>query len=98
MSELENVSSNIWDYIKEHPKIIGLPIADDTGLDILNAMRDVHDRILDNPEVAADMLTMLAGVILATAQGNGKEVLDEVIVASAMHEFDNGVKEVLNEE
>jgi hypothetical protein len=97
MSESENVSSDIWEYIKNNPKIVGLPIAGDTALDVLNAMRDVHDKILDNPEVAADMLTMLAGLILSTTQGNAKEILDEVIVASAMHEFDSGVKGILNE-
>jgi len=43
------------------------------------------------------MLTMLAGLILSTTQGNAKEILDEVIVASAMHEFDSGVKGILNE-
>lgn len=98
MSESENVSSDIWDYIKNHPKIVGLPIAGDTALDVLNAMRDVHEKILDDPEIAAEMLTMLAGIILSTTQGNAKEILDEVIVASAMHEFDKGVKGILNEE
>ena len=98
MSESENVSSDIWNYIKNNPQIVGLPIAGDTALDVLNAMRDVHDKILDDPEIAAEMLTMLAGIILSTTQGNGKEILDEVIVASAMHEFDKGVKGILNEE
>jgi hypothetical protein len=97
MNESENVSSKIWDYIKENPKILGLPISDDTGLDVLNAMRDIYEKIQDDPEIAADMLTMLAGVILAAAQGDGKEIIDEVIVASAMHEFDSGVKDILDE-
>jgi hypothetical protein len=60
-------------------------------------MRDIYEKIQDDPKIAADMLTMLAGVILAAAQGDGKEIIDEVIVASAMHEFDSGVKDILNE-
>ena len=97
MSESESVSSEVWNYIKENPRIIGLPIAGDTGLDVLNAMRDIYEKIQDDPKIAADMLTMLAGVILAAAQGDGKEIIDEVIIASAMHEFDSGVKDILNE-
>lgn len=97
MSESENVSNEIWNYIKDNPKILGLPVSDNTGLDILGAMRDIYEMIQDDPEIAANMLTMLAGVILASAQGNGKEIIDEVIVASAMNEFDSGVKDILNE-
>lgn len=97
MSESENVSNEIWNYIKDNPKILGLPVSDNTGLDILSAMRDIYEMIQDDPEIAANMLTMLAGVILASAQGNGKEIIDEVIVASAMNEFDSGVKDILNE-
>lgn len=97
MSESENVSNEIWNYIKDNPKILGLPVSDNTGLDILSAMRDIYEMIQDDPEIAANMLTMLAGVILASAQGNGKEIIDEVIVASAMSEFDSGVKDILNE-
>jgi hypothetical protein len=99
MSGLENVSHNddIWEFIKANPKMLGLPLSDNKGLDILSAMKDIHDTIIPNPEAAAEMLTLLAGVILATVQGDGEEVINEVIVAEAMHKFDTEAKDLLNE-
>ena len=100
MSELENVSHNedVWEFIKAHPRIVGIPLTDGKGLDVLSAMMDIHDTILVNPEAAADMLTLLAGVILATVQGDGEEIINEVIVAEAMNKFDLEAKELFSEE
>lgn len=99
MSELENVSHNddVWKFIKENPRIVGIPLTDGKGLDILSAMMDIHDTILVNPEAAVDMLTLLAGVMLATVQGDGEEIVNEVIVAEAMNKFDIEAKELFNE-
>lgn len=99
MSESENVyqDEGIWDYIKAHPKILGLPLSNDKGLDILSAMRDIHETIKVSPKDADSMLTLLAGVILATSQGDGEEILNEVIVAESMNAFDREAKELFNE-
>jgi len=99
MSESENAyqDKDIWDYIKENPKILGLPLSNGTGLDILSAMKDIHETIEANPKDAANMLTLLAAVILASSQGHGEEVLNEVIVAESMSTFDTAAKELFNE-
>ena len=31
----------VWDYIEENPLIMGLPISENKGIDILSALRDV---------------------------------------------------------
>jgi hypothetical protein len=101
MSESESVyqaDETIWDYIKENPRAIGVPITEKQGLDILNALRDIHIQNKTNPKVANDMLTMLASVLLAAAQGNGETIIEEVLVQEAMFKFDENIREVLNEE
>jgi hypothetical protein len=100
MSESKNVyqaDETVWDYIKEHPRAIGIPITEKQGLDILNALRDIHEENKTNPKMASNMLTMLAGVLLAASQGDGAEIIEEVLVQEAMFKFDDSVREVLDE-
>ncbi len=101
MSELPNASipseDNVWEFIRDNPRIIGLPVSDKQGLDLLNALRDVDEMLFKDQEMAHKMLTMIATVIVAAATGSGNETIEEILVAEAMHKFDKGAKEILNE-
>lgn len=99
MSELEDVSLNneVWDFIKDHPRILGVPISDKKGLDLLNAMRDIYVELDVNVDSAKRMLTMLAGVLIATSQGEGDKIIEEVLVQEAMFHIDDNIKDILNE-
>ena len=99
MSESEDVSSNneVWDFIKEHPRMLGIPISDKKGLDLLSAMRDVYIELDVNVESAKRMMTMLAGVLIASAQGEGDKIIEEVLVQEAMFNIDDNIKDILNE-
>jgi hypothetical protein len=99
MSELEDASLNneVWDFIKENPKILGLPISDKQGLDLLSAMRDVYIELDVNVESAKRMMTMLAGVLIAASQGEGDKIIQEVLVQEAMFHIDDNLKDILNE-
>jgi uncharacterized protein YtpQ (UPF0354 family) len=99
MSELEDVSSNseVWDFIKDHPRMLGLPISDKQGLDLLSAMRDIYVELDVNVDSAKRMMTMLAGVLIASTQGEGDKIIEEVLVQEAMFNMDNNLKDILNE-
>lgn len=101
MSELPSASvpseDNVWDFIRDNPRIIGLPVSDKQGLDLLNALRDVDEMLFKDQEMAHKMLTMIATVIVAAATGSGNETIEEILVAEAMHKFDTEAKEILNE-
>jgi hypothetical protein len=101
MSESPSASmsseDDVWEFIKDHPRIIGLPVSDKQGLDLLNALRDVDEMIHKDQDMAHKMLTMIATVIVAAATGSGNETIEELLVAEAMHNFDKETKEILNE-
>ena len=101
MSESPNASvpseDTVWEFIKDNPRILGLPVSDKQGLDLLNALRDVSEMIHKDADMAHKMLTMIATVIVAAATGSGNETIEELLVAEAMHKFDVEAKEVLNE-
>jgi hypothetical protein len=101
MSESPDASipkeDDVWKYIKEHPRLIGLPVSDKRGLDLLNALGDVAEMLDKDPKMAKKMLTMIATMIVAAVTGNGNETVEELLVAEAMHKFDIEAKEILNE-
>lgn len=102
MNEFPNASQpvnkeDIWNYIKDNPRIIGFPISETNGLDLLSALRDVWLEIQINPKAASEMLTVMVSVILASTMGHGNEAIEEVLVQEAMHKFDTQAKEILNE-
>jgi len=101
MNESENASMNadqaVWDYIKENPRILGLPLSEKKGLDLLAALRDVYETTKQNADAGMFLLTVLANVLVAAAQGDGDEVIEEVTVIESMLEFDREVKKVLDE-
>jgi hypothetical protein len=89
-SELE-----MWDYIRNNPRIAGIPISENKGLDILNALRDIW--VLKTVKEKNISLTILADVILSTVTDSRSVVLDEVVVQEAMLTMDEDIKEILNE-
>lgn len=99
MNESESASMNddVWEFIADNPKIMGVPLTDNKGLDILSALRDVYMVTKQDPEVGMGLLTVLANVLVAAAQGEGSELLEEVTVFEAMIDFDTQVKEILDE-
>jgi hypothetical protein len=100
MSELENVSDEtqkFWEFIKDNKQIVGIPVSANSGLDLLSALRDVHETISSNPDNAKKMLTLIATVIFASATGESEELVNEIQVSAAMEQFDENITEMLNE-
>lgn len=89
---------SVWDFIEENPHLLGLPISESKGLDLLSALHDIY-RVNKKDHTAAQMLlTLLAKVLVAMVQGDGEEIVEEVLIQDAMHEFDKKLKEMLDEE
>ncbi len=100
MSESINVfqgNDEFWNYVKENPRLVGIPVTDNKGLDLLSALRDVREAYQKNLEMGDTMLTMLGSLLAGIANGEGEEMLEEVIVSEAMVGFDKHLKEVLDE-
>jgi len=97
MSESEEslLKEDIWEYIKDNPRLIGIPLSDNKGLDILNALRDIWE--LKTVEAKNSGLKVLAEVMLAAAEGKGNEIVEEVIVQEAMIDIDDNLRMVLDE-
>ncbi len=89
------LKEDIWGYIKEHPRLIGIPLSDNKGLDILNALRDIWE--LKTVEAKNSGLKVLAEVMLAAAEGKGNEIVEEVLVQEAMIDIDDNLRVVLDE-
>lgn len=89
--------TDVWEFIKENPKVIGIPLSERKGLDLLSALRDVYETNKTNHDAAQNLLTLLANVLVASAQGDGEAIVEEVIVQDAMMDLDKSLKGILNE-
>lgn len=87
----------VWDYIRENPLLLGLPLSESKGIDLLSALRDVYEANKRDQQAAQMLLTLLANVLVAAVQGDGEEVVEEVIVQDAMAQFEEQVRKVLDE-
>ena len=100
MSEFENAwatDEDFWEFVGDNKKLVGIAISNGQGLDILNALKDIYTTIEKEPDSAMRMLTLLGTVIYASSIGEGKQFTDETQVVSAMEQFDNSMKEMLDE-
>ena len=101
MKESENASYDnepeVWGYIRENPKIMGLPLSDNKAIDICTALLDVYEILSKDPEAAKSLLSLLATVLVGSAEGQGKEVIEEVMVMEAMQDLDRRLKGILDE-
>jgi hypothetical protein len=100
MSELENVwesDNDFWDFVGDNKKLVGISISNGQGLDILNALRDIHLTVDKDKFLAMRMLTMLGTFIYASSIGEGEKYTNEIQVLSAMEHFDTSMKEILDE-
>jgi len=101
MNESKNVWDNpedFWQHVKSNKKLVGIAVSDEQGLDILNALRDIYLRVEKEPSDAKQMLTMLGIVLLASSEGNGKIISNEIAVQAAMEEFEIHMNRILDEE
>jgi hypothetical protein len=87
----------MWDYIRDNRKILGIPLTNSSGLDILNVLRDVYESIDKDTEDAKRKLTLVATIILSAANGDADTIVNEIRVKSAMENFDDSITEILNE-
>jgi hypothetical protein len=88
---------DVWEYVKKNKKLIGFPLSDNSGLDILSALADVYENIDKDPAGSKKMLTLIVTVMLSAISGHGDEVVSEIRVSSAMDNFDENIKEILDE-
>jgi hypothetical protein len=101
MSESESalpLDDSFWDHIEHMDFAIAIPVSEDRMLDIISALRDVYETICKNElEEAKTCVTALAAILVASKYGKAEEVWEEFSVKAAMHDFDDHMKEILDE-
>lgn len=100
MSELGNVfqsNDEFWEHVKENPRMVGIPVSENKGLDLLSALADIREAYRQNVEIGDTMLTLLGTVLMGVVNGEAEQMVEEIIVLDAMEDLDKGLKKVLDE-
>lgn len=100
MTESNDASAkDVWEFIAENPRILGFNVTEEKVLDLLGALAGVFYALEEEDiDHAKLMLTSVATALVAGVTGSGDEVVEEIMVAEAMQDFDDSLKGLLNEE
>jgi len=100
MSESDNalpLDSTIWEHIAHMDFTIGIPVSENKTLNILGALEDIYDVIETNPDEAKQCVIALAAIFVASRHDKADLVWEELSVQESMANFDEGIREILNE-
>ena len=103
MNESENalppLDHTFWEHVEHLNFAIGIPVSEDRLLDVIGALHDIYDTLVEGDLEDAKMCTTaLAAILVASKFGKANEVWEEFSVKEAMVNFDNHMKEILDEE
>ena len=102
MSESDNVlpplDHTFWEHLEHLDFAIGIPVSEDKLLDVVGALRDIYDTLVEGDLEDAKMCTTaLAAILVASKYGKAEEVWEEFSVKEAMTSLDSHLKEILDE-
>jgi hypothetical protein len=87
----------VWDYIKKNPKLFPIKLGDSKALDLTSFLLDINNDLEERPERARKLLALLANLLVATSQGQGREFYDEIVVTRSMLEIDFELRRFLSD-
>ena len=100
MSESDNalpLDSTIWEHIAHMDFTIGIPVSENKTLNILGALEDIYDVVDKDPDEAKQCIIALAAIFVASRHDKADLVWEELSVQESMANFDEGIREILNE-
>jgi hypothetical protein len=102
MSESENalpLDNTFWEHVDTLDFAIAIPVSENRMLDIVSALHDIYDTLVKGDLEDAKMCTTaLAAILVASKYGKAEEVWEEFSIKEAMVNFDDHMKEILDEE
>ena len=98
-SALPPLDHTFWEHIKHLDFAIAIPVSENKLLDVISALHDIYDTLTEGKIEDAKMCTTaLAAILVASKYGKAEEVWAEFSIKEAMSNFDNHMKEILDEE
>ena len=102
MNESENalpLDNTFWEHVDHLNFAIAIPVSKNRLLDVVGALRDIYETLVEgNVEDAKMCTTALAAILVASKYGKADEVWAEFSIKEAMSNFDDHMKEILDEE
>jgi len=98
-SALPPLDHTFWEHVDHLDFAIAIPVSEDRLLDVVGALHDIYDTLVKGDLEDAKMCTTaLAAILVASKYGKAEEVWEEFSVKEAMANFDDHMKEILDEE
>jgi hypothetical protein len=97
-SALPPLDHTFWEHVDHLDFAIAIPVSKDRLLDVVGALRDIYETLVEGDVEDAKMCTTaLAAILVASKYGKAEEVWAEFSIKEAMSNFDSNIKEILDE-
>ena len=97
-SALPPLDHTFWEHVDHLDFAIAIPVSDTRMLDIVSALHDIYDTLVEGDLEDAKMCTTaLAAILVASKFGKAEEVWEEFSIKEAMVNFDAHIKEIQDE-
>ena len=98
-SALPPLDHTFWEHIKHLDFAIARPVSENRLLDVISALHDIYDTLVEGDLEDAKMCTTaLAAILVASKYDKAEQVWEEFSIKEAMTNFDSHMKEILDEE
>ena len=101
MSESENalpLDNSFWEHCKHLNFTVGISVSETRMMDVLQVLYDIWLTIeKGNPEEAQRLIVAMAAILIASKDDMADKIWEEFAIEEAMENFDQHIKEILNE-
>lgn len=88
---------SVWEYIERKPKLFPIELGKNKALDLTSFLLDINNDVHERPARAKKQLALLANLLVATAQGQGQDFYDEIVVKRSTLELDTELVRFLSD-
>jgi hypothetical protein len=100
MSESGNalpLDNSFWEHIKHLDFTVGIPVSETRMMDVIQVLQDIYETLEEDVEEGKKLLIAMAAILVASKDGNGDAIWEELSIQEAMRDVDNHIKDILNE-
>jgi len=100
MSESGNalpLDNSFWDHCDHLNFTVGIPVSETRMMDVLQVLHDIYDTVGEDVEEGKRLIVAMAAILVSTKDGQADRIWEEIAIDQAMKDFDDSIKDILDE-
>jgi len=91
------MDDSFWKHVEKLQYSICIPVSDTRSMDVMQVLYDIYECINEDPKEARSLVISMAAILIASHDGIGDQMWEDLVVDKAKQDMDKVLKEILNE-